>query len=737
MSLSFSIVINTYNRAASLRTTLASLRYLRHANFEVVVVPGPCTDDTDAVLAAYEGQIRVVRCPQANLSVSRNLGIAHAAGDIIAFIDDDGIPEPDWLEALEATYRGKPQVGGVGGFVRDNTGYAFQARYILCNRMGDARFSDTRPEGYDCAPGREWYPTLIGVNSSFRREALHAVGGFDEEYAYFLDETDVCLRLIDAGWHLELQERAEVHHKFAPSHLRNDRKIPSSLLPTVRSKVYYQFRHHIFGIADPFERANQVRSNIYRDVSMMALGNYITAEQKLSLDKDIDTGYAEGVRDAHAWPDGKVRRDLGDLPREPMLPFAVTKPAEERIKLILVSQNYPPQALGGIGVFILNLAQALARRGHEVAVISRSEDLHTVDFEDGVWVHRIPARAHDPARMPAGMPDLPHGIADWSLAVLDEASRIQAQRGHCHVLGAIWDLETLGVTASNAFISLLYLVTTYALSLPSKPDWQRNEHYRVNHVEKVIAGEKWLVERSSLVLGSTAGILRDVRASYGEMDLPDSRTMILPFGLPDKRVAPVAHPGRVEILYVGRFEPRKGTDILLSVLPRLLDKHPDIDVRLVGDDRIVVDGKTLKETFLAAHAGHAALDRIHFLGEVNDAQLASEYARCDLFVAPSRYESFGLIYLEAMRESKPVIGCDAGGVPEIVTPDVGLLIPPDNAEALLEALDKLASDAALRERMGQAGRRRFVETFHIDRFAEAIEAKVKALPAFSLPQGAQ
>jgi glycosyltransferase involved in cell wall biosynthesis/GT2 family glycosyltransferase len=733
MSLSFSIVINTYNRAASLANTLAAMRFLHHPRFEVVVVPGPCTDDTDAVLARFAGGIRVARCGDRNLSHSRNIGIEHASGDIIAFIDDDGIPEPNWLDAIEAVYRKSPRAGAVGGFVRDHTGVAYQAKYILCNRGGDAQFFDKRPAHYVSRPGLEWYPSLIGVNSSFRREALLEVGGFDEEYAYFLDETDLCLRIIESGWEIHLAEDAEVHHKFAPSHLRSEKKVPTSLLPTTRSKVYYQFRHHMPGLADPFERAQQVRANIHRDISMYALGNYVTPEQRKSLDNDVEIGWAEGVRDAHATPQGKVRPDLKRLPRPELLPHPVTVPAGERVRLILVSQGYPPKPIGGVGVFIVNLAKALARMGHEVAVITQADEVHTVDFEEGVWVHRVPVKAHPSDRKPE-LPDVPPAVANWAYTVLDEAMRIQAQRGASHVLGAIWDLETLAVTASGAFQTFLYLVTTYALSLPSKPDWQANEHFRIHHVEKVIAGEKWITERATRVMASTLGILRDVEASYDGLDIPPERIRHLPFGLPDHRAAP--WPGKpegvVELLYVGRFEPRKGTDLLLSILPRLLDRHPNLQVRLVGDDRLQVNGRTIKEGFLAEHASHPALDRIHFIGEVDDARLAAEYARCDFFVAPSRYESFGLIYLEAMREEKPVVGCDTGGVPELVTPDVGLLVPPGDAEALLAALDQLAGDADLRWRMGQAGRKRFVEVFHLDRFAEAMIAEIRALPLRTL-----
>src|SRR5262249_24343982 len=87
--------------------------------------------------------------------------------------------------------------------------------------------------------------------------------------------------------------------------------------------------------------------------------------------------------------------------------------------------------------------------------------------------------------------------------------------------------------------------------------------------------------------------------------------------------------------------------------------------------------------------------------------LDSFYRDCTVFTAPSRYESFGLIYLEAMRWGKPVVACCAGGVPEVVRDgETGLLVPPGDAAALEAALSRLLADADLRTKMGSGARAR-------------------------------
>ena len=717
--LTFSIIINTYNRATSLVNTLESMFYLRHPAYEVIVVNGPSTDHTQALIEQYAENIKIGQCAETNLAKSRNIGIGMASGDIVCFIDDDGIPEPDWLDQLEQVYLAHPEAGGVGGFVRDHTGVDYQTKYIVCNRQGEAQFYYDEMDA-SVVPQSPWqarYPSLIGVNSSFRRQALLQIGGFDEEYAYFLDETDVCVRLVDAGWQIMFAPKAEVHHKYAPSHLRNNKKVPTSLFYTCRSKVYFLFRNATptSSFLSILREANNVRHQIIAQANGLKLLGAIDAKHHASLLDDGERGFHDGVADAFAYPAGQP------MPAEKRqhLSFKACLPrvrADLRLNVILLSREYPPTTCGGIGVFVHRLAEALAAEGHEVSVITKSLNRHTVDFENRVWVHRIVEKSHGSRRYPE-VPDIPLSARDYAYSVYDEAVRIQSIRGASMVISAIWDLEGIACVASQAFQNIVYLVTTYQLSLPSKPEWQQDQHYLTHHVQKMIQGEHWMLRHAQQVIASTPGILRDVCQA-----LPDaaqmSQTPVIPFGLPDVESMAAVHgaPTRPVLLYVGRFELRKGVDLLLNCLPALLAAYPDLEVRLVGHHDIIVNGGTLKDQFLRAHAGLPGLDRVKFLGAVSETELHQEYAQCSLFVAPSRYESFGLIYLEAMRYGKPCIGSDAGGIPDVLTPDVGLLPQAGNQEALLQAICTLLDHPEQAAQMGRAGRQRFVAQYSMPAF---------------------
>jgi glycosyltransferase involved in cell wall biosynthesis len=188
------------------------------------------------------------------------------------------------------------------------------------------------------------------------------------------------------------------------------------------------------------------------------------------------------------------------------------------------------------------------------------------------------------------------------------------------------------------------------------------------------------------------------------------------------------------LLFVGRLESRKGIDLLLKVAPRILSKFPDLVLDIVGDDTIPrADGITYKEEFLALDLPRGVRNRITFHGRVDEEELRQFYRNCDIFVAPSRYESFGLIFLEALVFGKPVIGCAAGGGPEVIKDGkTGILVKPENEQALEKALVTLLCDPDLRTKMGRAARADYEKRFTADVLARKFEQELDRLDRLAL-----
>jgi glycosyltransferase involved in cell wall biosynthesis len=682
----------------------------------------------DYLESFWQGRIKICTCPEANLSKSRNVGIINASGDVVCFTDDDGIPEPDWIDRLVKAYE-DPQVAAAGGWVRNHTGVDYQTKFIVSSRASTSEvLIEDAKDVPEAAPFADKFPGLIGVNSSFRRSHLLEVGGFDEEYAYFLDETDVLVRMVDAGYKIAMVPNAEVHHKYAPSHIRAENGIAKSWLQIMKSTAYYIVKNAAptTSLVDSLALVADHKRQIQAHTNWFHSQSYIDLDRHTQLMSEIDDGAARGISDAFAFP---ARQLIAKHELSPWLPLQ-RRPAEDRTRIALVTGLYPPRPCGGVAVFMHTLATQLVDKGHEVTVITQAEAgrPHTVDFEDGVWVHRLPSDDMLAPVFPAGMPDLPPSIAHFAGQALAELDRIAPHRQFDAVVGSIWDTELAAIIASRRYRTAMYLVTSYKLMEDSKPEWKQNKHFYTHHVSKMFAAETWCIQNSSRVLASTQAILEDVERAYG-IQCPRDRTEILPFGVADATFDPEDPKAErsIRLLFVGRLEERKGIDTIIEALPEIMTVSDQIVFDLVGNDLLTdSEGVTYLQRCKDAYGREPWYSRIRFHGHVSDSELLDLYRNCSIFIAPSKYESFGLIYLEAMRFGKPCIGTWAGGIPEVVLDGAtGLLIEPGNAEMLADSVRKLVKSTARRTKMGKAGRTRFEQTFTAQKFAERVLNRVE------------
>jgi glycosyltransferase involved in cell wall biosynthesis len=158
--------------------------------------------------------------------------------------------------------------------------------------------------------------------------------------------------------------------------------------------------------------------------------------------------------------------------------------------------------------------------------------------------------------------------------------------------------------------------------------------------------------------------------------------------------------GTVRALCVAQWIPRKG--ILDLIQAWVLHERPGASLELIGE----TDADPVYARSVNAAVADSPGASIVVNGPVDDATLGDAYAASDLFVLPSRYEGYGVVYAEALAHGLPVVACNLGPVPELVGEEAALLVPPGDVEALSGALDLLLKDAALRDRMSAAARRR-------------------------------
>jgi glycosyltransferase involved in cell wall biosynthesis len=253
-------------------------------------------------------------------------------------------------------------------------------------------------------------------------------------------------------------------------------------------------------------------------------------------------------------------------------------------------------------------------------------------------------------------------------------------------------------------------------------------------IPALIELETWVYEQADGFLACGPAIVEQIRHDYG-VEVPDERLGIVAHGLPDASAGvEEVPPGRTpRLLFVGRLEARKGIDTILEAAALLHDGGVDFELVIVGDDSLVgPDGLTYRQAFERDHPDVVAA--VTFAGRVDDGDLRAAYAACDVFVTPSRFESFGLILLEAMMFAKPVVVADIGGLAEIVEDGVtGVLVPPDDPAAWATALRGLLESPERRRTIGAQGKQAYRERFSVERMSAGAEAFYRALVAARQP----
>jgi glycogen synthase len=735
--LTASIVVNTYNRARCLERLLPSLDHLSSVRFEVVVVNGPSTDDTETVLSRSASRIKVARCETPNLSRSRNIGIRAAAGDIVIFIDDDALPaDAMWLERLLTVFEHDVEcrLGAAGGasLHRDSDWPEFAGGWT--SDYGEQRFTE---QPADDEPSLEptsdrWFRRTVGNNSAFRRSALVEIGGFDEHYPYYLDEADVCVRLARAGYRTAFIDAAAVRHypassPIGPPFIRNRRLI-------ARSDTYYALKNG----ADPLPMrivrtlALAPQKHFVRELPALVEEGRISGGDLWRLRAQVARGVAQGL--ILGLTTGRATPLTGEAPPA-LVPYQQGEPAR-RLSICLLSRRLPPDPhAGGVGRYTYDLARGLHERGHRVTIVTESDvALH----REGLHFDIVGIR---PAPLTPGLaqtPVLAQNLAYAESVLTYFQAQERAGRPFDVVHATNWGIDAVGLVQWGRLPLTLMLVTPLE-SVIAAEGWSVNQDLSAN-----IELDQWMVERADRVVAPSLGVLD----SYSTRDNWRSRAVHrVSLGTVPASPRPKVDDTSKRLLFVGRHERRKGIHVLLEALPGLLERHGDWRCDLVGNKTVAAGpGTTFESIFRERHAGAPWLERVTFHGAVSDAELPAFYAQADVFVAPSLFESFGLIYLEAMQHGVPVVGTSVGGVPDVVSHDVdGLLVPPSDAVALGAALERLMSNESLRRRLGAAASEAVRTTrSHLamaDRlvveYEAAIAAHAERMSAAAIPDAGQ
>jgi glycosyltransferase involved in cell wall biosynthesis len=360
------------------------------------------------------------------------------------------------------------------------------------------------------------------------------------------------------------------------------------------------------------------------------------------------------------------------------------------IRILVFTPYFPPQ-LGGLETLLGEYVGALTERGHIVDVLTSTEpgDLPERDTWRGAAVHRVPM--HSPLYR-------------------QDVSRISQVRKKVAALKRDLAPDVLHVHMADGSV-FFHTLTEPAYAGPTvvtvHSALAAAEAHRGTPLHRVLTAADWVTGCSRSMLEQTWRVVPEI--------VPRSSVVLNGMDTGRIAVSPLSFDPPV-VLVLSRLVPEKGIDVALHACVRVTRELPDVKFTLAGDgperDALVA---LIDELDLG--------DTVECLGGVPMKDVPALLQRATVVVVPSNYEEpFGLVAVEAGLAGRPVVASRVGGLPEIVEDGRnGLLVPPDDPDALAAAVLTVLRDPGLAERLGAEGRARAERDFGLDKHVTAFE----------------
>lgn len=391
------------------------------------------------------------------------------------------------------------------------------------------------------------------------------------------------------------------------------------------------------------------------------------------------------------------------------------------MRVLMLSWEYPPVVVGGLGRHVHALARHLTEAGHQVLVLARQEtgtdaSTHpgTDQMVDGVRVIRV---AEDPPHL-----TFERDLVAWTLAMghaMTRAGLTALKHWHPDVVHAHDWLVTCPAIALAEQAEVPLVATVHATEAGRHAGWLS---YPLN--QQVHSVEWWLANSADALITCSQAMRTEV-AHLFEVEAENIAVIhngIEPrvWRVPARRVVEIreqhAPAGAPLLLFFGRLEYEKGVQDLLAALPRIRRTHPGT--------RLVIAGKGRHLAHLMEQARKLRVRRaVDFVGHLPDRTLVATLAAADVTVLPSRYEPFGIAALEAAAVGARLVASTAGGLGEVVIDgQTGLSFPPGDIDGLATTVRAVLDDPVAARRRAHAAKSRLSSAFDWTEIAAATAA---------------
>lgn len=386
--------------------------------------------------------------------------------------------------------------------------------------------------------------------------------------------------------------------------------------------------------------------------------------------------------------------------------MACTIHTEKKMKVCIATTAFPRWFGDHHGTFVYQAARAIQNQGLQVRVIAmHSPGSKGSEIWDGMEITRpryLPEKWEILRRETAGIPAIwkKQPLARPVLVpfIIAHSLALARHARDCDIIHANWTLS-----AFAAFLGTFHHRKPYVVTVQGSDILQAPKTPFVGSITKIILNQA----------GRVLALSNALAESTLRLGVRPDKVSIIPNGVDTAFFCPKSSLREPVILYIGSFIERKGLTYLIDAIPHVVEQFPQISFVFIGGGS--------QEKLLSDHIHALGLEeKIQLLGELPPRNVRDWLQKAQIFVLPSLEEGLGVALLEALSCGTPVVATQVGGILDVITPEVGTLVPPADAEALAAALLEILRNPIHWHELSQHARQRALQRYDWSNIAKQI-----------------
>jgi len=361
------------------------------------------------------------------------------------------------------------------------------------------------------------------------------------------------------------------------------------------------------------------------------------------------------------------------------------------VRICFVTTNFPRYLGDSEGTFVWEAAKAISNEGHQVRVIAQHwPGIPTYEWIEDIEIIRPrywwPESGERLRREGGGLPSVwqESWVARLQIIpfILIHTLTIAYHARDCDIIHAQWTLSA-GTSLLSKMVHRCPILATLQGS-------------DIFHVTRHQIGA-WITKSVLTYCDRISALSQALAIATSKLGIPQSDIIIIPNGVDLSQFIPQPDSRTPTLLYVGSLIERKGISFLLRAMSIIMQKHPTL--------RLVIVGNGPNESHLKKLTADLNLtEYVTFTGSLPPCEVQQLMKQAKVFILPSVEEGLGVVLLEALACGTPIVASKVGGIPDVVTPEVGILVSPADPLSLASGITSLLDDEQLWGKMSKKAR---------------------------------